>query len=183
MSSLKHNFKKFVGEIVDDWIKKYGAGGAVSPFDKGANAVDYIITNKIKKLKPQYFVEKSKGSRTPADIYLLASMKNNGKQFWHLMLIQVKSKQDGKSYAPVDEKKFYEFAESLKEKIKKSEYASDFKNDTIVISIGFANVKKRSYHKLEGAEMYKDGIIISNNSTALQIEKITPSIINAHKLE
>ncbi len=185
MSSLKYNFRKFVEEIVDDWIKKYGAGGAVSPFDKGANAVDYIITNKIKKLKPQYFVEKSKGSRTPADIYLLASMKNNGKQFWHLMLIQVKGRVKGDSYGWIDVKKFQRFAEEdVKEKIKTSKHSVDFKNDTVIISIGFANVhKKNIYHKLEKAEMYPDGIILYNHSDKIPMEKFMQSIINVHRIK
>ena len=184
MSSLKHNFKKFVAEIVDDWMKKYGIGGEISNVAKGANAVDYLITNRVPKLTPRYFVEKSKASKTPSDIYLLAPIKNDGKKLWHLMLVQVKSKEKGKSYASIDKKEFYQFAkEDVQEKIQKSEHSIDFKNDSVIISIGYANIKKNIYHKLEKAEMYEDRFIIYNDSGTIEMKKILPNIINAHKLE
>ena len=101
------------------------------------------------------------------------------------MLIQVKGRVKGDSYGWIDVKKFQRFAEEdVKEKIKTSKHSVDFKNDTVIISIGFANVhKKNIYHKLEKAEMYPDGIILYNHSDKIPMEKFMQSIINVHRIK
>jgi hypothetical protein len=86
------NFNLIVNEFVENWkhrekiLLERGGLVGISKRRKGDIAEDFIVD--LASNLP-YFrdIEKSKGSRSPADIYSLYRRP----EFWHLMLIQVKS--------------------------------------------------------------------------------------------
>lgn len=140
------SFKKFVNEIVSKWrnIDKEGLG-YVSNREIGDSAENYII-KKVEKLSPNYIAMKSIGSQTPSDIFCVA--RRNG--YWHIMLIQVKCSRKKKNIYKLNNSEinlFSDFAKFVKKHLRESEYMKQYKDKSIVISIGYAGVHRNEFSK------------------------------------
>lgn len=139
------NFEKFVNHIASEWRKKHKtileSGGLTGISNKEAGIKsELFLLKKIKKILPRYITIQSKGSFTPADIYAVGFRKN----YWHIMLIQVKSAKKGYSIHKLNQfevNELKELARLINKELKTSELIKDYRDKAIVISIGYAGIQ------------------------------------------
>ena len=183
---MKADFEFFVNLVVDNWrTRLFGLGGMVSVSRRiqGDIAEDYIV-KKVSSLKPSYTVVKSKGSQSPADIFALAKRKD----YWHIMLIQVKSSVDKDGIYKLnskEEKVFDDLAKVINETIKKSKFCNNYADKSILISAGYAAVwriekSNGAQHILQDAKLF--GIYSRKVSNSI-LNKAETTIEIAHSLK
>jgi hypothetical protein len=170
------NFEKFVNHIANEWRKKnktiLESGGltGISNKEAGIKSEMYLL-KKINKILPRYIAIQSKGSFTPADIYAVGFRKN----YWHIMLIQVKSAKKGYSIHKLNQSEvneLKELARLINKELKTSELIKDYQKKAIVITIGYAGIQddKNNYvvkdcypftlYKHKTAKIYNESIKI-----------------------
>ncbi|MCU0440742.1 MAG: hypothetical protein MUC49_22850 [Raineya sp.] len=140
------NFKEFVANIVLKWsrhkkklLESQGLGG-LSNRQYGDLAEDYIL-EKVQALG--YDAYKTPGSRSPADIIAVTWHYN----FWHIILIQVKSSHSIKTIYRLnqdDKDELSVFNTLLKNSIKaNNSILNQYNTDPIIISSGCAYVVRK----------------------------------------
>ncbi|QTE21235.1 hypothetical protein [Polaribacter cellanae] len=138
------NFELFVDEIVSKWfsekkaiLESAGLAG-ISNRETGDLVEDYIL-RKIKGLPQNYIGKKSKGSRTPIDVFAVARRG----RYWHIMLIQVKSSEYKDKIYKLNQneiKVLNEFAKFFKKEFTLSKLLRNYKDSSIMFSTGYAGV-------------------------------------------
>jgi hypothetical protein len=170
------NFEKFVNHIASEWRKKQKtileSGGLTGISNKEAGLkTELFLLKRMNQILPTYKTVKSKGSFTPADIYAVGYRKN----YWHIMLIQVKSAEKGYAIHKLNQSEVSELKELAKlinKEIKTSELTKDYQEKAIVITIGYAGIQddKNDYivkdcypftlYKHKTAKIYNESIKI-----------------------
>lgn len=145
-------FENFVQQIVYDWPERQkitlAKGGEISARHIGDKAENYILY-RVKKSIKSYYPVKTKGSRTPADIYAIYDYKD----FFHIMLIQVKCSTKGedkiKKLNREEEEELFELAKFVYAKYLQSDFSKSNNNKSSIITTGYAGVYfKKVRHSL-----------------------------------
>lgn len=185
---MKANFEDFVQYVAIKWrvrkiiLEKGGVLEGVSRREQGDAAEDWVV-KRIGTSNPTYKVVKSPGSRTPADIYTIARRKD----YWHIMLIQVKSSFEKDSIYELsknDIKVFDELAKVLIESAKSVKWRKVYGDKTIIVSTGYAGVWRIEtnngvQHRLQEAYAFT---LMGENITAVSFNDAHDAITNAHEL-
>ena len=185
---MQTDFEQIVDLVVTQWPKRekklFEGGGLIGiPSRKmGDIAEDYIVT-RISAITPNYTIIKSKGSRTPADIYALAKHKD----YWHIILIQVKSSLQKDKIVSLNEsdiKLFNELGETVRDVFKESVFSNKHGNKSILISNGYAGVWRIKTdaghrHRLEKTRIFT---LFRHNLTLQAAKNATRTIQRIHDL-
>jgi hypothetical protein len=182
------NIEIFISQIIKEWRKEKkplleSAGlGELSNREYGDIAEEYI-KNKVEKISPTYRTYLSTGSQTPADIFAIS--RRNG--YWHIMLIQVKSSDSISKIYRLDEddvNEFKIFAKYFKNKLLKSTLLEEYKDKSIVISIGYCGVLRiyRTTNIQHRLYDYKVFGVLKMNSSSLDLKIVNENILKAHSL-
>jgi hypothetical protein len=158
------DFNLIVDEIVKNWkqkeilLLKEGGLVGVSKRRQGDIAEDFVVS--LAEDLP-YFrtIEKSKGSKSPADVYSLYRRPD----FWHLMLIQVKSSVNKDKIHLLNKDEIKEMKELVKVAritINNSDEAKIFWDKSFIISAGYAGVwrieaENFTRHKLIHTDLFE----------------------------
>ena len=181
------NFDVFVDDVVSKWrsekkiiLERGGLAGVADNRSAGESAEDYVL-RRIKGLPQNYFGKKSRGSRSPADIFAVA---NRGR-FWHIMLIQVKSSRQQKNIYTLNEdeiKVLNEFAKFFKKELGSSKTMINYKQSAVVVSTGYAGVyydRKNNKHFLKEKRHFSS---FKRNMSGVKDDKLDLKIAFAHSL-
>jgi hypothetical protein len=182
------NFDRIVDEIVKNWkqkeilLLKEGGLVGVSKRRQGDIAEDFVV-GLAENLPYFRVIEKSKGSKSPSDIYALYRRPD----FWHLMLIQVKSSIDKDKIHFLNEGEITEMKKLVKVAkitINNSKESKIFKDKPFVISAGYAGVwrieaKNNTRHKLLFWDLYDFKCL---NSIKIDMKAAVAEISIAHQL-
>lgn len=182
------NFNLFVEHIVSTWrtekeIILAREGLHVPSNREEGDLSERYVVSRIDKISPNYTSIISKGSQSPSDIYSVARRKN----YWHIMLIQVKSSRFKNSIYKLDNKdiiKFEALAKFIKEEIPKSLILENYRKKPIVISIGYAGIYSNhevnpTRHYLIETECFK---MYRLNSSGLDLSSVKKSVLLSHEL-